>query len=110
LIGILLVTVIGIPIALIGVAMFFVALYLSQVWVGTAIGRFILPDTWGNFGRGYNLLAMVLGVIIIAGLRAIPVPYVGWIVTALVTILGLGALVVGLSRRGRVPLGAGPAI
>jgi hypothetical protein len=66
----------------------------------------ILPNNWGNFGRGYNLLAMVIGVIIIAGLRAIPVPYVGWIITSIVTILGLGALVVGLSRRGRVPLGA----
>jgi hypothetical protein len=45
-------------------------------------------------------------VIIIAGLRAIPLPYVGWIVTALVTVLGLGALIVGLSRRGRAPLGS----
>jgi cytoskeletal protein CcmA (bactofilin family) len=106
LIGVLLVTVIGIPIALVGLATFFVALYLSQVFVGTAIGRVILPDNWGNFGRGYNLLAMVIGVIIIAGLRAIPVPYLGWIVTAIVTLLGLGALIVGLSRRGRVPLGS----
>jgi cytoskeletal protein CcmA (bactofilin family) len=106
LIGILLVTVIGIPIALVGLAIFLVALYLSQVFVGTAIGRVILPDNWGNFGRGYNLLAMVIGVIIIAALRAIPVPYVGWVVTAIVTILGLGALIVGLSRRGRTPLGS----
>jgi cytoskeletal protein CcmA (bactofilin family) len=105
LLTILMVTIIGIPVALIGLALFFIALYLSQVFVGTALGRFILPDSWGNLGRGYNLLAMVIGVIIIAALRAIPVPYVGWIITAIVTILGVGAIAIGLSRRGRVPLG-----
>jgi cytoskeletal protein CcmA (bactofilin family) len=105
LLTILMVTIIGIPIALIGLALFLIALYLSQVFVGTAIGRFILPDSWGNLGRGYNLLAMVIGVIIIAVLRALPVPYLGWIVTAIVTIIGAGAIVIGLSRRGRVPLG-----
>lgn len=105
LLTILLVTVIGIPIALIGLALFLIALYLSQVFIGTALGRFILPDNWGNLGRGYNLLAMVIGVIIIAGLRAVPLPYFGGIVTAIVTILGIGAIVIGLSRRGRVPLG-----
>jgi hypothetical protein len=105
LLTILMVTIIGIPVALIGLALFVISLYLSQVFVGTAIGRFILPDSWGNLGRGYNLLAMVIGVIIIAALRAIPVPYVGWIITAIVTILGVGAIAIGLSRRGRVPLG-----
>jgi cytoskeletal protein CcmA (bactofilin family) len=105
LLAILMVTIIGIPVALIGFALFVIALYLSQVFVGTALGRFILPDSWGNLGRGYNLLAMVIGVIIIAALRAIPVPYVGWIITVIVTILGIGAIAIGLSRRGRVPLG-----
>ena len=94
--ALLLITVIGIPIAAIGVAFYLAGLYLSQVFVGLALGRWMLPNSWGDEGRGFNLLAMTLGVIILAGLRLIPLPYLGTAVATLTGILGLGALVIGM--------------
>ena len=92
-------TVIGWPIAFIGLFAFLVALYLSEAFVGLAIGRFILPNRWGDEGRGFNLLAMTLGVLILAGIRLIPVPYLSDAIALVVAIIGLGAVVVG--ARGR---------
>ncbi len=94
------VTLIGLPIALIGLAAYLAAIYLSQVFVGLAIGRFLLPDRWGDEGRGFNLLAMTVGVTILAGLRLTPVPFADPTIATLTAILGLGALVIGL-RSGR---------
>lgn len=102
LIIILLITVIGIPLALLALAFYVASLYLSQVFVGLAIGRFILPGSWGDEGRLYNLIGMVIGVVILAGIRLIPVPYISWIVGAITAVLGLGAVIVGI-RRGHRP-------
>ncbi|MEA2530765.1 MAG: hypothetical protein QOG89_2409 [Thermomicrobiales bacterium] len=95
---ILLITVVGIPIALILLACYFGVLYLSQIFLGLAIGRIVLPKSWDTTGRGYNLLAMVIGVLILAGLRMIPVPFVGTFVATVTAILGLGAIVLGPRR------------
>jgi cytoskeletal protein CcmA (bactofilin family) len=105
----LLATVVGIPIALIGAALFAAGLYLSQVVVGLALGRAILPKSWDTAGRGYNLLAMTLGVIALAALRLIPVPFLGTGIAAVTAVFGLGALVVGPRRAAApTPLGYGP--
>lgn len=108
LLALFLVTVVGAPIALVGFALFFVALYLSQVFVGLAIGRFILPRSWGDTGRGFNLLAMAIGVILLAAIRAIPAPYLSGVVALLTAILGLGAVVVGSRRARAVPAAPPP--
>lgn len=96
---ILMVTVIGIPIALIGLASYLAALYLSQVFVGLALGRLAINRSrfGGDAGRGINLLAMALGVIVLTLVRLIPIVDVAVaIVTAL---LGLGALALAVRRR-----------
>ena len=95
----LMVTVIGIPIGIIALTVMVIVLYLSQVFVGTAIGRLILPESWGDGGRGFNLLAMALGVILLGALRLIPIPVFGFVVAALTALLGLGAVFIGLRRR-----------
>lgn len=95
---ILLVTVIGIPIALILLTAYLCVLYLSQVFLGLAIGRIVLPDSWDTAGRGYNLLAMTIGVVLLAGLRLIPVPFVGAAVATVTAVFGLGAVVLGPRR------------
>jgi cytoskeletal protein CcmA (bactofilin family) len=97
----LLVTVIGIPLALLVVIAYLIALYLSQVFVGLMIGRFILPRSWDDGTRGFNLLAVVLGVIIITLLKMIPVPFVPTAVGIVVTLLGLGGLVLAVLTRPR---------
>jgi cytoskeletal protein CcmA (bactofilin family) len=105
---VLMVTIIGIPGGIIVIAMFLLALYLSQVFAGLAIGQFILPNRWNDGSRGFHLLAMTLGVILIGGLRFIPVPYVHLALTLVVTIWGIGAastLIGSLNRQERVGAG-----
>ena len=76
-----------------------VTLYLSQVFIGLALGRFILPDRWGDLGRGYNLLAMTIGVIILFAPRFIPLPFLDPAISVVVALLGLGAAMVGVTMR-----------
>ena len=87
-------TVVGIPIALIGTAVLLCAAYLSQIFVGLAIGRIILPGGWSVESRGFNILAMAIGMILIAGARAIPAPYISAIIAAITALLGFGAFIV----------------
>lgn len=88
----MLITLIGIPVSIVSLILYGVALYLSQIFVGLAIGRAILPRGWRSYGRGYNLLAMVIGVILIGLLRLIPIPFLDLVLATLVALLGLGAL------------------
>jgi hypothetical protein len=86
-----LLTVVGIPLGLllmVGVAL---AMYLSQIFIGVTLGRYVLPRSWRDGSRGFTLLAMTIGVLVIAGLRMVPVPYVSGAVALIVAIWGLGA-------------------
>ena len=99
----LLATVIGIPAGLIVLGAYLAALYLTQVIVGMAIGRYVLPNGWNDGSRGFHLLAMAIGVILIGALRFIPLPYVHGLTMLVITIWGLGAvamLLVSPNRRG----------
>jgi hypothetical protein len=100
---ILFVTIVGIPIALIVWAVFLSALYLSQVFVGLALGRFILPNRWGDRGRGYNMLAMTIGVIVLFVPRFLPIPWIGVAFSAVIALIGLGAVFMGATFRRREP-------
>jgi cytoskeletal protein CcmA (bactofilin family) len=102
--GLLLITLVGAPVALIGFALYFIALYLSQVVLGLALGRLILPKSWDSASRGYNLLAMTIGVIILAAIRMIPVPLIGVIVAGLTAVFALGAIVVAIRAARRTQL------
>ncbi len=95
---ILLVTVVGIPIALILLVSYICILYLSQIFLGLALGRIVLPQSWDTTGRGYNLLAMALGVVVLTGLRLIPLPFVGTFIASITAIFGLGAIILGPRR------------
>ncbi len=106
---ILLVTVIGIPVSLILLTLFWVTLYLSQVIVGLALGRWVLPRSWRGNGRGYNLLAMVIGVALIGLIRLIPLPLVDGIVAVVVAIIGLGAVLVAIRSARAVAPASTPA-
>ena len=97
----LVVSLVGIPVGLILLGGYLAALYLSQVAAGLAIGRFILPRNWHDGSRGYLMLAMTLGVLILIAVRLIPVAWVGSIAGLAITVWGFGALVLmigGFSR------------
>ena len=97
----LMTTIAGIPAGIILITLFFVALYLTQVFVGMSIGRFILPSKWNDGSRGFHLLAMTIGVILIGALRFVPLPYVSPIMTLIITIWGIGAVLMLLGSLNR---------
>lgn len=94
------ITRIGLPSGVILLILFLTALYLAQVFAGLAIGRFILPGGWNDGSRGYNLLAMTLGVILIALASFIPVPFASAVIAAVMTLWGLGASTMLLGQLG----------
>lgn len=89
----LMVTVVGMPAGLILMTLLILALYLSQVVVGQRLGMLLLPRRWNDGSRGYLLLAMSIGVILLSALRFVPIPFVSSVVNLLVAIVGLGASV-----------------
>lgn len=89
----LMVSIIGLPVGLILFALFVISLYLSQVIVGQRLGTVILPRRWNDGSRGFALLAMTIGVILISALRFVPLPYVSALTNLVVAIIGLGAVV-----------------
>lgn len=99
LVVILLAIVVGIPIALIGTLLLLSLAYLSQVFVGLAIGRFVLPSGWKIGTRGYNILAMAVGMILISAIRAAPLPYISSVIALIVAVIGVGGVLVATRRR-----------
>jgi hypothetical protein len=52
----------------------------------------ILPGSWKAGSRGFNILAMAIGVIVIGAIRMIPAPYISPLVALVVAILGVGGV------------------
>jgi cytoskeletal protein CcmA (bactofilin family) len=84
--GMLLITVLGVPLALMVTALYLMALYLARVfvivWIGTALvawrGREVRP-----------VLGLMIGLFVYSLLTLIP--FIGGVVTLLVILFGLGA-------------------
>jgi len=85
------VTVIGVPVGLIGLTLYGIAIYLSQIAVGLFIGYWIIGSFSEVDSRGVLIGALTLGFAILTLLKLIP--YVGfamWLATAL---FGIGAII-----------------
>ena len=92
-------TLIGIPIGIFGVLLWMVGLYLAKIVVGNFVGVRLL-DSGGESPHFTVPLAVGLALVIIA----VNLPLVGGVINFLLTILGLGLLVVYLyGARWRVP-------
>ncbi len=85
---ILSIIIIGIPIALIILALYWIYIYLSPLFVSLIVGDAILRNYQGKAARGW---ALVLGLVIYQILTLIP--FIGWIIILLVTLFGLGGLI-----------------
>ncbi len=85
-----LITIIGIPLGLLVLAIYGIALYLGRVAVALWVGRLIL-GTRASTGRQRLILNFLVGglLLILVGI----VPLLGGLVTLLATVLGIGALV-----------------
>lgn len=96
---VLLVTIVGIPLSLVGAVAFAVTVWVAVVYGQYALGAWALSFA----GRENRWLALVLGVVGVTVLGAVPV--LGALLDIAVLLLGLGALVLALrgaydSRRG----------
>lgn len=88
----LLITVIGIPLAFIWAALYLIAVYISPIFLAILVGRLV----WRRPG-GSLYLALLIGIALLFVVRLIP--FLGALVTLAAIIWGLGALVVALYDR-----------
>jgi anti-sigma factor RsiW len=87
--ALLAVTLVGLPLALIGAAAYGVAVYLSGIVVAALVGRTLVrvdPGSLRSFG-----LALLAGLLVV--LVVVHLPWLGWLVHAVVILTGLGLLV-----------------
>lgn len=97
------ITVIGIPISLVGAFAFALVVWIAVVYGRFAVGAWLLSlvdvdDRWA---------ALLVGLVVGAVLSQIPV--LGGLLNLLIFLLGLGALAMGLyDRRRREPVAGGP--
>ncbi len=91
------ITIIGIPVGLIALALYGIAIYLAQIPVGLFIGRWIIGHFKEVEGKAIMVGALALGLVILRLLRLIP--YLGFFIGLAVILFGLGAVVVSERRR-----------
>jgi cytoskeletal protein CcmA (bactofilin family) len=93
------ITLVGLPIALMGLVLWIAGLYLAKIFVAAAIGdALVRPPAaqWSSFA-----LALLLGLLIV--FVCINLPYLGGWIGALITVLGLGLAFTRALRRWRPP-------
>jgi len=86
-------TVVGLPVAFIGMFMWLTALYLAKIMVAWVIGNMLVDDS----SEDQSILAPVaVGLIVV--IVAINLPFVGGIISFLLTVIGFGMLLQWLRR------------
>jgi hypothetical protein len=90
-------TIIGIPLGLIALALYGIALYLAQIPVGLFIGRWIISRFRVVESKAIMVGALAIGLAILKLLSLIP--YFGVVVGVAVVIFGLGAIVAAKRKR-----------
>ena len=90
------ITIIGIPLGLIGLALWGIAIYLSQIPIALFIGRWILGYFNKTDSRAVMVGTLALGLAILCLLRMIP--YAGFVIGLAAVLFGLGAALVSLRK------------
>jgi cytoskeletal protein CcmA (bactofilin family) len=93
---IIMITVIGLPLGIISLLLWGIALYLSQIPVALLLGRLILRQNRKLDSTGIVIGALALGLLVLIILRLIPI--IGWIVGLLVIVFGLGTLITSIGK------------
>lgn len=86
------ITIIGLPLGLITLALYTIAMCLTQLFVGLFIGQLIIGSSRGVESRAALVGALVLGLAILSILRLIP--YLGAVIWVATILFGLGAILV----------------
>jgi len=92
---ILLITIIGIPLSFILMALWLIALYLSKIFVGILVGRSLLNNYWTK-QKDSLILAMIIGIIIVK--LIITLPFIGWVLGLLAVLWGLGGILLAFKK------------
>jgi len=87
---ILLISVIGIPIAVIGIFAYAVLIYIAKIPVATFLGERIMK-TLGKDGQPSLIWSMLLGLVVLT--LILNIPYLEWLIYLVVLFSGLGAIV-----------------
>ena len=90
------ITVIGIPLGIIALLLYGVALFSAQIFVGMTIGRLILSFVTDGNRRLIQFFGLLIGLLILFGLSFIP--YVQSWAPLVIAILGLGGLMLAIGR------------
>ena len=93
---ILLITIIGLPLSLILLALWLIALYVSKILAGILIGRSLINNYWPK-QKDSLILAMIVGIIIASLIFALP--FIGWIIALLAMLWGLGGIILALRNN-----------
>lgn len=94
------ITIIGIPVGVVGLITYGILIYLSQVAVGLFLGYWIL----GSFGdnrvetRGALIGALAIGLAILTLLKLIP--FIGFALWLATTVFGIGAIILSFRKTG----------
>jgi len=92
----LLLSIIGIPLIVVEIAAVFAGLWIGQAAVAIIVGR-RLSELLRPHATPSPLGALVLGLIVIAAAEMLPV--FGWAVTAIVSLVGIGAAILAFVRE-----------
>jgi hypothetical protein len=90
-------TVIGLPLGLIALALYGIALYLAQLPVALLIGRLIIKQNRELGSKGMMIGAMALGLFLLSLVRLIP--FIGWIAGLLTIVFGLGTIITSSRKK-----------
>lgn len=95
------VTIVGLPLAALLLVGYVLAIYLAQVFVGLALGQWIMRTALPSGSRWTLVAALAVGLIVLTILTtALPVPVIGTLVQLITIFSGLGALVLNIRRLG----------
>lgn len=92
------ITVIGIPVGIIGMFAFLIVFYISKLFVAIYIGERIIRLIYSRGGDS-QALALLIGLVILAVVNQIP--YVGFLVYMAAVMIGTGAMLIAFARYRR---------
>jgi hypothetical protein len=97
---ILLITLVGIPLIALEIAGLFAGIWLGTGAIALLVGRRLAELVWPMHTPS-PLWALVIGLAVVSAAETVPI--VGWVVTALVWLMGLGAAILSFLRASVLP-------
>lgn len=92
---ILMVTLIGIPLAVITGFLYLILFYIAKIFTGLALGETVIAlFKKDHIPMGWSLIAGLVLLYLLVGL-----PYIGWLIYALAFMIGLGGIVLSFKQK-----------